>query len=65
MTLLGHKPLETKLIVRSGDSEVRSYELTLDPAGAEITNSIGMKLVRIQPGKFMMGSPTDEKDRIR
>jgi formylglycine-generating enzyme required for sulfatase activity len=29
----------------------------------EITNSIGMKLVRIEPGKFRMGSPTDEKDR--
>src|ERR1700733_14759300 len=30
----------------------------------EITNSIGMKLVCIEPGKFMMGSPTDEKDRF-
>ena len=59
LTLPGHKPLENKLIVRSGDSEVRSYELTLDPARAEITNSIGMKLVRIQPGKFRMGSPTE------
>jgi formylglycine-generating enzyme required for sulfatase activity len=30
---------------------------------AKVTNSIGMKLVRIPPGKFMMGSPADEKDR--
>ncbi len=30
----------------------------------EITNSIGMKLVLIPAGKFMMGSPKDEKDRF-
>jgi formylglycine-generating enzyme required for sulfatase activity len=29
----------------------------------EITNSIGMKLVLIPAGKFLMGSPPDEKDR--
>ena len=29
----------------------------------EITNSIGMKLVLIPAGKFLMGSPKDEKDR--
>jgi formylglycine-generating enzyme required for sulfatase activity len=29
----------------------------------EIRNSIGMKLVRIAPGKFMMGSPKDEEGR--
>ena len=28
-----------------------------------ITNSIGMKLVRIEPGKFVMGSPPDEVGR--
>ena len=31
--------------------------------GDIITNSIGMKLVRISAGTFMMGSPADEKDR--
>ena len=30
---------------------------------AEITNSIGMKLVLIPPGEFMMGSPASEKDK--
>ena len=30
----------------------------------EITNSIGMKLVLIPAGKFLMGSPKDEKDRL-
>jgi formylglycine-generating enzyme required for sulfatase activity len=29
----------------------------------EITNSIGMKLTLIPAGKFLMGSPPDEKDR--
>ena len=29
----------------------------------ELTNSIGMKLVLIPPGKFLMGSPDDEADR--
>ena len=29
-----------------------------------LTNSIGMRLVRIEPGGFRMGSPDDEKDRF-
>jgi formylglycine-generating enzyme required for sulfatase activity len=29
----------------------------------EVTNSIGMKLVLVPPGKFTMGSPKTEKDR--
>jgi formylglycine-generating enzyme required for sulfatase activity len=32
-------------------------------AGDVITNSIGMKLAWIPPGKFLMGSPTSEVDR--
>ena len=34
------------------------------PQAREITNSIGMKLMRISPGKFTMGSPDDEKERM-
>jgi formylglycine-generating enzyme required for sulfatase activity/serine/threonine protein kinase len=34
-------------------------------AGAEITNSIGTKLVYIPPGKFVMGSPKSEQDWLR
>ena len=30
----------------------------------ELTNSIGMKLVFIPPGEFMMGSPEDEEGRL-
>lgn len=32
-------------------------------AGEEMTNSIGMKLVSIPAGKFLMGSPSDDKER--
>jgi formylglycine-generating enzyme required for sulfatase activity len=34
-----------------------------NPLEKEIENSIGMFLVRIEPGKFMRGSPVTEKDR--
>ena len=41
--------------------------LAAEPAAPpkEVTNSIGMKLVLIPSGKFMMGSPKDERDRYR
>jgi formylglycine-generating enzyme required for sulfatase activity len=38
-------------------------ETAAKDAGKEITNSLGMKLVRIPAGKFMMGSPAGEKGR--
>jgi formylglycine-generating enzyme required for sulfatase activity len=38
-------------------------EKVVKAEGKAITNSIGMKLVRIPAGKFHMGSPTDEPDR--
>jgi formylglycine-generating enzyme required for sulfatase activity len=34
------------------------------PVVAEITNSIGMRLALIPPGRFRMGSPPREKERI-
>jgi formylglycine-generating enzyme required for sulfatase activity len=33
-------------------------------APAEFTNSLGMKFMRIPAGKFVMGSPADEVDRL-
>jgi formylglycine-generating enzyme required for sulfatase activity/serine/threonine protein kinase len=34
-----------------------------DPSGATWTNSLGMKFVRIEPGKFMMGSTENAADQ--
>jgi hypothetical protein len=36
-----------------------------EKAPKEITNSIGIKLVLIPSGEFLMGSPADEKDRSK
>lgn len=52
---------------RSGKSSNLRNELILPHSGnkvAEITNSIGMKMVHIPAGKFIMGSPKGEKDRF-
>jgi formylglycine-generating enzyme required for sulfatase activity len=32
--------------------------------GKEVESSIGMKLVRIEPGRFLMGSPAGERERF-
>jgi formylglycine-generating enzyme required for sulfatase activity len=45
------------LLVHAGRTS--SAPAPLGPA-RKLTNSIGMKLVRIPPGKFLMGSPNDE-----
>ena len=42
----------------AGTGGTRINELTLD-----VGNGLGMKLARIPAGKFLMGSPKDEKDR--
>ncbi len=36
-----------------------------NPSGEPITNSIGMKLVYIPPGKFVMGSPKSEQEQSK
>jgi len=42
-------------------SEVKSVAATM--GGKKITNSLGMEFVYINPGTFMMGSPTNESGR--
>ena len=42
---------------------VPSGSLQPSEQAKEMTNSIGMKLVLIPPGEFMMGSPEDEERR--
>jgi formylglycine-generating enzyme required for sulfatase activity len=39
-------------------------DLTLSGGGGGFTNSVGMKLVRISGGKFMMGAPDDEPHAV-
>ncbi len=41
----------------------RSVAVSAEAEVGTITNSIGMKLARIPPGKFRMGSPLDEAER--
>jgi formylglycine-generating enzyme required for sulfatase activity len=36
-----------------------------EPAAKAITNSIGMNLVYIPPGKFVMGSPKSEQEQVK
>jgi formylglycine-generating enzyme required for sulfatase activity len=47
--------------VRHGQGSIDEATVRQDPK--EITNSIGIKLMRINTGKFMMGSPETEKER--
>ena len=47
------------LTQQNAGSELSHVELT-DPEGT-IINSLGMKLVPIQPGEFLMGDPDDEE----
>jgi len=38
-----------------------SYDDPEPPAFQTFTNSVGMKFVKVRPGKFLMGAPRDEK----
>src|SRR5262245_46614178 len=49
------------LCLAAGLTPLPAYHVKDD--GRTITNSIGMKLVRIPAGKFLMGSPKDEEER--
>jgi formylglycine-generating enzyme required for sulfatase activity len=60
--------LEETLQLHPGDADVRRLETKIaahfDPnAGDVVTNSLGMRLVWIPPGEFLMGSPTNEEGR--
>jgi len=50
-------------INQSGQRKTTTNRPANPNAGDVITNSIGMKLIHIPAGEFMMGSPSDEKDR--
>ncbi len=54
------------LLATAGLALLLMVSLGAEPAAPpkEVTNSIGMKLALIPAGKFLMGSPKDEKDRL-
>jgi formylglycine-generating enzyme required for sulfatase activity len=56
---------EVKVVARSGNrhAEQRLRVTLRHTLPREIVNSVGMKLVLVQPGKFRMGSPPDEAGR--
>jgi formylglycine-generating enzyme required for sulfatase activity len=65
---LEHKPIEPPpLVVAPFSAEVarQHQEAWAKHLGLvlEVTNSIGMKLVLLPPGEFVMGSPVSETDR--
>ena len=47
----------------SSASPSRPQPAAPPPHTADLTNSIGMKFVRIEPGEFLMGSPAGEEGR--
>jgi len=51
---------------RMGEKEIinRDKELIVQERPKSITNSIGMKLVFVAPGVFLMGSPENEAERL-
>src|SRR5262249_52874621 len=56
-------PSEFKVDIEGLPVLLRVAKLVKGKQPREIENSIGMKLVLIPAGKFMMGSPKDEKNR--
>ena len=61
----GLRPRLSALLAAAGLVMVLMASFGAEPAAPpkEVTNSIGMKLALIPAGKFLMGSPKDEKDR--
>jgi formylglycine-generating enzyme required for sulfatase activity len=51
------------VLIVPGRTQPAGEKKAAKKSGEEITNSIGMKLVSIKPGKFTMGSPASEKGR--
>ncbi len=51
------------LVLMGGEGPFGFGKRGADPTKGETTNSIGMKLVPLPAGKFLMGSPDDEADR--
>ena len=61
--LKGRMDHSDRLILRHGLQILPNREIQGPQTGDVVTNSIGMKLIWIPPGKFIMGSPNNEKQR--
>ena len=53
-----------KMKSASSTSAVKSPRVARPQLGREWTNTIGMKLVRIEPGEFLMGTTREQVDRL-
>jgi formylglycine-generating enzyme required for sulfatase activity len=57
--------IDELLTLTPRDEEMRRLRLAVPwEPGAEVTNSVGMKLVLLRPGEFRMGSPAGEAGRL-
>ncbi len=64
--LLDQPSFQTLISEAFGEGALRRYAPSAAPGqgvAPSLTNSIGMQLIHIQPGSFLMGSPTGEKGR--
>src|SRR5262249_21342084 len=55
--------VEELLDLTPGRDDLRRLLEALPPAPRDVVNSLGMKLVLIPPGRFLMGSPEGEQGR--
>ncbi len=58
----GHENTETWIDLAVGED--RTVAITLPKLNETISNSLGMRFVRIRPGRFLMGSPKGEPGRM-
>jgi formylglycine-generating enzyme required for sulfatase activity len=58
----GYKKKSVWTELAAGEDKV--LKIVLDKQGREITNSLGMNFVLINPGSFTMGSPDEEHDEV-
>ncbi len=59
-------PRETTTATPPGEAPIPTArpESSPSPAPKKVTNALGMALVRIEPGSFLMGSSKDQIDRL-
>ena len=57
----GYEPFEKPIVLKAGERRTESVQLI--EARSAITNSLGMRFVRVKAGSFLMGSPADEPGR--